>query len=137
MHRALGANHRVARLNISICRNDWDRDWPGPKHFPKLIRRIVFSLKTCWSGARKALSSFSGIATSIGQGTHLENSAGNDIELGEHDQGEVESSLPEPLYRTAVEVAKDGYFSYLKETFGEEELPSVIMKFIKRLENGR
>lgn len=129
----------VARLNLSICRMDWNRNWPEPSTPSKPIRYIAHLVGQCWLKLKGFISSLRHyIMRVIRQPSPQGQVSGlGDLEGG-NELHEL-AILPQenaPLVTQSTH-AKNEYLRTLQDKFGEEKLINVIMMDIQQWESLR
>lgn len=133
--RAFGFDSRVARLNIDICNEDWDRDWPRPYLLSKIVRFIAYPIKKFWIGSAKILFTIiRSVKRTIRTLFHTGNAGLDpDVESGKRENaGEEKPPTREEAEEDSVKKASNAYCAGLREAFHEDRLEREIMLQIER-----
>lgn len=136
-YRAFGIDNRVARLNCQIGVEDWERDWPEPYLFSKIIRCFAYPIKKCWLVTKKALFVFGRflrkrLCISLERG-HTDRDIESKRPEGEEEVEAPEESSPE----IPVSKAKNEFRRFLRKMFSDAARVEEIMRDIDIWEDGR
>lgn len=127
----------MAHLNYVIGSADqWERDWPKPYVFSRLIRKIANAIKKFWSGAKKAVWVLCCAVLRVTCWNSNGTSELDDLEVGEV-KGQEEGTLSYPTPHVRANAAKDLFYTSLEQKLGKGDLVKEIMADVNNWHNGR
>lgn len=134
--RALGIDRRVARLNLTILKDDGIRSWPSPYWPSKLIRAATYPVKLCILGTRKIIRAVWHCVmkcfSRLRKGPANQDLQSRELESQEKTEPFQNEETPE----TPEQVSKNLYRSSIQSVFGEEEIVQEVIDSITYWERG-